>query len=499
MVPGISGFSLHLPPYRVQLADWCEWNDQSWEKVQSVVGRSFRMRGPSQSVYTMAANAVWRLIRDYDIDPREVGYLALGTESSSDNSAGAVIVKGMINDALLANGMPELARDCEVPEFKHACLGAVYGVKSALRYLASDGAGRKAIVVGADIAEYERGSSGEPTQGAGAVAMLLESDAKLLEIDLAGSGSDSAYRAVDFRKPFARFRDQPQRDDGQMQDLPVFNGRYSTSCYIDATHHAVTSMLSKRAGSDLDYFDEVDSVFMHRPYHQMPAIGWVMAYLFALAADQNGGDQALRELSASAGVDHDALLAELSASSPFREQGVRVTEETSDLYPLSGKLRRHLRGTDTWANLVEEKLGLGEDAMRDLGNLYTAALPAWIASGFVQAYEENLPIDGQEWLALGYGSGDAAEALPMRVVQGWQEAASRINFTDALGDPVDLDRHQYEALHDGRTATVDPVQVSDEFVVDRVGTHSGPGVADLGIEFYRYVAPNLAHSENQTR
>ena len=58
MPPGISGLSLSLPPYRVQLQDWCAWNDESWEKTRSVVGRSFRMRGPSQSVYTLAANAV---------------------------------------------------------------------------------------------------------------------------------------------------------------------------------------------------------------------------------------------------------------------------------------------------------------------------------------------------------------------------------------------------------------------------------------------------------
>ena len=147
MLPGISGLSLYLPPYRVQLQDWCAWNDQSWEKTRSVVGRSFRMRGPAQSVYTLAANAVLRLIEDYDIDPQRVGMLALGTESSSDNSAGAIIIKGMINDALDAKGMPPLARDCEVPEFKHACLAGVYGLKAALRYLSADGAGRQAIVV----------------------------------------------------------------------------------------------------------------------------------------------------------------------------------------------------------------------------------------------------------------------------------------------------------------------------------------------------------------
>ena len=135
----------------------------------------------------------------------------------------------MLDDALAAHDMPAMSRECEVPEFKHACLGGVYAMKAALRYLATDGAGRKAIVVCSDIAEYERGSSGEPTQGAGAVAILLEAEPQLLHVDLSRAGSASDYRMVDFRKPFARFRDQSPRTDGQMQDLPVFNGRYSTA------------------------------------------------------------------------------------------------------------------------------------------------------------------------------------------------------------------------------------------------------------------------------
>jgi hydroxymethylglutaryl-CoA synthase len=448
------------------------------------------MRGQGQSVYTLAANAVWRLIQDYDIDPTQIGMLALGTESSSDNSAGAVIVKGMINDALVASGKPELSRNCEVPEFKHACLGGVYGLKAALRYVATDGAGRQAIVVCADIAEYAIGSSGEPTQGAGAVAMLVEGDPKLLEVDLAGAASDSDYRAVDFRKPFARFR-QPPRDDGQMQDLPVFNGRYSTICYIDATRHAVAAMLAKRPGRGVDYFDEVDAVFMHRPYHRMPATGWVMSYLFALAADGESGQSQLRRYAADAGVDADALIAELLAPSAGRHRDSDA-EDTGEEYPLARALRQHLLKTPVWAAMVDGKLSLGSEAMRDLGNLYTAALPAWIAAGLEEAAANSLDIAGQEWLALGYGSGDAAEALPMRVVHGWEAAAGRINFTAALGEPMDLTEDQYRALHDGRTAGFEPMPAHDEFVVDRVGTSDGPEFYDHGIEYYRYVGRSAA-------
>src|SRR4051812_17582561 len=83
---GLSGLSVYVPRYRVDLERWCNWTGDSWDKVSSVVGRSFRMRAPNENAYTMAATAALRLIRAYDVDPRRVGYFALGTESSNDNS-----------------------------------------------------------------------------------------------------------------------------------------------------------------------------------------------------------------------------------------------------------------------------------------------------------------------------------------------------------------------------------------------------------------------------
>ncbi|NNC24085.1 hydroxymethylglutaryl-CoA synthase [Salinisphaera sp. USBA-960] len=486
-MPGISGLAVYTPPYRVNLADWCEWNDQPWTKIEKVIGRSFRMRGPQQSVYTLAANAVWRLIEAYDINPATVGYLALGTESSSDNAAGAVIVKGMLDDALANHAHSPLARACEVPEYKHACLGGVYAMKGALRYLAADGAGQKAIVVCADVAEYERGSSGEPTQGAGAVAMLLESEPAMLEVDLARAGSDSDYRIADFRKPFARFRGQTARADGQMQDLPVFNGRYSTSCYVDATRHAINDMLVKYGGRGADYFHTVDQVFMHRPYHRMPSAGWAMAYLFALADGDADCRAELNDYCARAGVDADAAFNELASTAPDMRQRVANGACSEDAFPQAAELLRFLRKTDLWSDLVDDKLTLGSERMRDLGNLYTAALPAWLAAGLAEALTNNIQIAGQQWLTLGYGSGDAAEALPMRVVDGWQRAAAQINFDSALTEPRDLSEKQYIALHDGQPVDFASTPAFDEFVVDRIGNTHTTDFCDKGIEYYRFI------------
>ena len=280
---GVSGLAAYIPPYRVWLEDWCGWTENQWPKIREVVGRSFRVRGPNHSVYTMAANAVIRLIDQYDVDPTRVKFLGLGTESSTDNSAGAIIVKGMVDDALIARGKPPISRSCEVPEFKHACLGGVYGMKGAIRHLALDGAGGQAIVVCADIAEYARGSSGEPTQGAGAVAMLLEEDPQLAVVDLIGSGSASDYRVMDFRKPMSRFCGQDRSESHQVQDFPVFNGKYSTTCYIDETLHALNDMYEKRGLDRRKYLRSLRTVFMHRPYRRMPETGWAVSYLFALS------------------------------------------------------------------------------------------------------------------------------------------------------------------------------------------------------------------------
>ncbi len=484
---GISGLAAYVPPYRVWLEDWCDWTGNQWPKIREVVGRSFRLRGPEQSVYTLAATAVMRLIEQYDIDPSQVKFLGLGTESSTDNSAGAIIIKGMVDRALAERGKPPIARSCEVPEFKHACLGGVYGMKGAIRHLALDGAGSKAIVVCADIAEYARGSSGEPTQGAGAVAMLLEENPKLATVDLVNSGSASDYRVFDFRKPMLRFCGQDRSETHQVQDFPVFNGKYSTTCYVDETLQALTDMYRKRKLDPRPYFDSLSTVFMHRPYRRMPETGLAVAYLFALCQGDADARAELASYCFEAGVDPAAVTAEM-LSEPSVASLASPEQHQHEAYPLTMAVLRVFRASRHFRREILDKLALGSDTMLDLGNLYTAALPAWMAAGFEQALEENSLEAGEEVLTLGYGSGDAAEVIPFVMADGWREACRKIRFAAAMEQAVDLDREQYEALHDGRRVHGLSYLPRSEFVIDRVGSADERHFSDLGIEYYRYVS-----------
>ncbi len=484
---GLSGLAAYVPPYRVWLEDWCDWTGNQWPKIREVVGRSFRVRGPEQSVYTMAATAVLRLIDQYDVDPARVRFMGLGTESSTDNSAGAIIVKGMVDRALAQRGKSPIARSCEVPEFKHACLGGVYAMKGAIRHLALDGEGSQAIVVCADIAEYARGSSGEPTQGAGAVAMLLEQNPTLAVVDLAASGSSSDYRVLDFRKPMTRFCGQDRTETHQVQDFPVFNGKYSTTCYIDATLSALADMYARRGLNPADYLRALSQVFMHRPYRRMSETGWAVAYLFALAQG-NGEDRG--ELAAycyEAGIDPNALVEEMQAE-PDVSALASPGKLQFEVYPLTMAVYRVFRASRRFRLEILDKLALGSDTMLDLGNLYTAALPAWMAAGFEQALDEDSLQAGQEVLTLGYGSGDAAEVIPFFMADRWRESTAKIGFAKTMESAIDLSAEQYVALHDGRRPIGLKYAPRNEFIIEDVGRCEERHFSDLGIEYYRYVS-----------
>ncbi len=483
---GISAMSVYVPALRVPLEAWCEWTGNPWDKVKNVVGRSFRVPARHENVYTMAANAVLRLIRQADIDPRRVGFLGLGTESSTDNAAGAVIVRGMVDRALDALGLPRLSRNLEVPEFKHACLGGVYALKSALRYVSCDGADRLAIVVAADVAEYERGSSGEQTQGAGAVAMLVEREPKMLAVDLSRAGSASDYRGPDFRKPFARhFHESYAQSTKRLSDFPVFSGRYSTYAYLDETVHAVEAMLERVDARAGQFYRDVRALFFHRPYHHMPVSAMAFLYVRGLARSDHHAEE-LAELCAEAGVDMTTVLEE-TRSVPDLYARVLEGQSDQDPYAATSAVAGAVRKRASFRDLLQQKMGLGSEGARDLGNLYSAALPAWIAAGFEEAALTGRELSGAPMVMVGYGSGDAAEALPMRPVPGWENAARRIGFARSLEDAVDLTREQYEALHDGREVPELNYEPRDEFAILRVGETYDSSFQDLGVEYYGYV------------
>ena len=478
---GISAIVPWLPRMRVDLREWCRWNGRPEGRVLAGTGSGFRMAGPREDACTMAAAALMRLVRTGAVDPARVGFLALATESARDNAVGAaVIVKGMVDLALRAEGRAPLARDCEAPEFKQACLAGMYAMKAAARWLAWDGRGRQAIVVASDVAMYSRGSTGEPTQGAGAVAILLEEEPDLLVLDLDAAASTSAFRDADFRKPVLRhFLARDGRRPEAPDETPVFDGPYSATCYLDETLRVVEALARRLGISVLQVLEGTAGAVFHRPYRKMPRDALALLRLRALTG--TGGPSDRRDaLCREAGVDPDAVRAEL-------EEGPRPGMTGDEARPTVAAAWPALRKDPAFLAEAEARLGWGEALMAECGNLYAASILAWVAAGLEEAAETGRDLAGTRILAVGYGSGDAAEAAILQVADRWRDAAKRSRFAAALADAIDLDRETYEAIHDGRPAPGLPDLTSDGFGVDRVGWGGGPR-ADAGVEHYAYEA-----------
>ena len=203
----------------------------------------------------------------------------------------------------------------------------------------------------------------------------------------------------------------------------------------------------------------------------------------------HGGTDDRAELASycyEAGVEPQAVLDEMRAK-PDVASLAEPERLQYEAYPLTMAVFRVFRASRHYRLEILDKLALGSDTMLDLGNLYTAALPAWMAAGFEQALDEDSLSAGEEVLTLGYGSGDAAEVIPFFMADGWREATAAIRFSDAMQHAVDITFGQYEALHAGRRATGLDYLPVNEFVIDRVGRTDDRHFSDLGIEYYKYV------------
>lgn len=167
---------------------------------------------PGEDTVALAALAAQRALASAGLDRARLGLLVVGTETGVDHSKPV---------ASFVHGLLQLPPAMRVYDTQHACYGGTAGVMAAVEWIASGAAGdRVALVICADIARYGVGSAGEPTQGAGAVAMVIARDPALLELDVGVSGVASAH-VHDFWRPLG------------LRDAQV-DGHYSVQCYLDA-------------------------------------------------------------------------------------------------------------------------------------------------------------------------------------------------------------------------------------------------------------------------
>ncbi|MBK7937384.1 MAG: hydroxymethylglutaryl-CoA synthase family protein [Lewinellaceae bacterium] len=175
---------------------------------------------------TMAAEAIAELIERNQLDPRRIGRIYLGTKVRSIAKPTGTYAVEMLAQRFSGRFGGDCFRHCDVVDMTFACIGATDALQNTLDWVAAD-RDRIGIVVASDIAKYELESTGEYTQGAGAVAMLVKWNPRLLAVRrLFGVAMESVH---DFYKP--------RRE--KFCETPVFDGQYSNQCYQDRMMEAL--------------------------------------------------------------------------------------------------------------------------------------------------------------------------------------------------------------------------------------------------------------------
>ncbi|MCI1283548.1 MAG: hydroxymethylglutaryl-CoA synthase [Lacticaseibacillus songhuajiangensis] len=236
---GIDQIGLYSPHYYVDLAELATARGVDPNKFIIGIGQSQQAVPPSsEDVVTMSADAAQDFI--HEIDTGKIGLLIVGTETGIDASKSA---------AVIAQRLLELPETIRTYEIKQACYGGTAALMTARDYVAAH-PDKTALIFAADIARYGLEDGGEVTQGAGAVAMLISANPRLMTVE-----DDSQFISrdiMDFWRPV-------------YTDLALAKGKYSTEQYIQFFQD-VWRNYTQATGRSLSDFAAIN---FHLPYTKM--------------------------------------------------------------------------------------------------------------------------------------------------------------------------------------------------------------------------------------
>ena len=304
---GINDIGIYIPAPVMDLETLVERRvklnprlDRHFQRACRVTGQKL-IRFPEiwEDSATLAATAAYRLLTAHPgMDLKSIRHLAVGTETGVDQSKPmSAYVQGMLQRAGL--DLPSTLSSFQV---QHACAGgtmALLGTAGML--LASGRPGDTGLVISSDVARYETESTAEITQGAGAVALHVQTSPRLIELDMASAGFYSSD-VDDFFRPLGAVTAR-------------VNGSYSMRCYWESLLAAFLDHCGRAGQKPDQVLLDADYYVLHTPFRNMPESAMEKLFEKLLGFDQQRTAQVLREKSFFAGIDPLARIGNLYTGS----------------------------------------------------------------------------------------------------------------------------------------------------------------------------------------
>jgi hydroxymethylglutaryl-CoA synthase len=436
MKTGIDALSFDVAKLHLPIKTLAEARNIEPEKLEKGLGL-IKMTLPDahQDSVVFAANALTKLIQDNQINLKEIARIYVGTESAIDS---AKPIGSFLVDLMEQKFGEDTLAECDVVDFTFACIGGVDALQNCLDFIKLN-PNKKAIVLTTDIAKYDFNSTGEYTQGAGALAMLITANPRIIAFE--NHWATNTKGVFDFFKPFRTISKEAITGNSNNEswfenleaeikihkDQPVFDGQYSNQCYMDRTRNAYFSFKKLKETSETLY-NSWNSIIMHLPY----------------------SFQGRRMLSEIYALD--------------AENSVISGKETPAEYQT--KLKETSKSTE-YKNFVEEKLMPAELASSLIGNLYTGSVFMGLLSTLAHFYDSKKEISGNTFGFLAYGSGSKSKVFEGTIQPEWKSAISNTKLFETLEKSFEIDFETYEKLHkkEQKSSIQSP---KNEWILDRI-------------------------------
>lgn len=479
---GIDCIAYHIPQLYLPIASLAEARNIEYAKLNKGLGlEHMALCDVDEDAATMAAEAALKLIQDFDVNPNTIGRIYVGTESALDAAKPtATYVLQALETALDKLFGPRCLKHCDALDMTFACVGGVDAMLICKDWVAAD-EGRVALIIATDIAKYELNSTGEYTQGAGAVALTIKKQPRLLALS---QHTGVATQAVgDFFKPRRSFEKQQLLQeaatllgttlsdedahalltnnssafwgDGNVgveihKDEPVFDGPYSNNCYQNRISEALEHY--KAQNNQLDVLEDWQHLVFHLPYafqgRRMFTEQWVKWTL-----EGNKKDELLEQLQLNEVPDHESA-------------GWPAVVKAASKTPL-------------YRNFVEARIAPGERASSAIGNMYTASIFMSLISLLRAAYEKEEDLQGNTIGFFSYGSGSKSKVFSAVVMPQWKAVIGKNDVFTQLKKRTAITFAQYEQLHQGSRKT--PWSTVKKVRLESIGTNGNT----LGYRTYK--------------
>eukprot|EP01129_Flabellula_baltica_P016951 TRINITY_DN924_c0_g1_i1.p1 TRINITY_DN924_c0_g1~~TRINITY_DN924_c0_g1_i1.p1 ORF type:complete len:452 (-),score=91.84 TRINITY_DN924_c0_g1_i1:199-1554(-) len=388
---GIVGLSVYFPKRSVRQEDLESYMHVTKGKHTVGLGQqAMSFVGDREDIVSISMSCVYNILEKYQIDPKDIGRLEVGTETIIDKSKS---VKTYLMQLFQASGN----FDVEGVDNKNACYGGTNAFFNAVNWIESSSwDGRLALVVAADIAVYEKGPA-RPTGGCGAIAILVGPNAPLvLERGLRGSYFDHVF---DFYKP------------NLTSEYPVVDGGFSIECYLRALDNCYQIYREKyeKVTGEKFTLDNMDHIIFHSPYNKLVQKALARIYYNDFKADEK--NEKYSTLQKFIHLDQKSSILD-------RELQYELVNITRQIY----------------IDKVEPSTLLS----KELGNLYCGSL--W--GGLVSLFSTESNLEGKRISLFSYGSGLASSMFSFKVLEGYETLINDVNLTLSrriFVDPIEFE------------------------------------------------------------